>query len=873
MTHAVESSTERGRRAGLAGETAATRSASPGSTGAAQAQLLGLQAAAGNAAVSRLVRDRPEPPPAGSGTHGTGNGPTAPSGSALERAVAHDRSGAARSPARVAGSPVLQREDSESADLPLAVKKAVAQINKNKITVSVPITAPPGVRVFKTLQLKKVSGSLSVSFQLTAPPTGAKSESSLSPAALTATKKQAALYAAELKGQLSSQPLGSMLKFTASSEAGTAYDPKDARNTASRSFNGTLNVKFGGGEAIPVEVSFNPLEYDPDKGKSGWSWPEVNLKVGSKEIVQKLDAKVSLGGSTLDTSVKITPSVTLTVGVEALSAAKELAKLYPDEAKQLVRAAAGEIAEREARIAESKLVDKLVAEEFLAFASNPKYAELLADPAAAEMLKRTTEQAITKAAAEQGVHDTLIRIANDEMAKLLDAPPSSVVSLYEIATVRKAVATELTVQAERAAFKASITKASEWAIVKAFKEFSLRKFAEKVALELAGGPVDLVLTGLEVLYNYIDTLFKSQELKTLELRTIAVRENYVTGYTQGMRGEAKGGAKGGKGNIEGQALMMGRYDGRSQFDAKVQSTAGADDFTKAEAEAAVREQVAGMPIATGAIITIASPKLQQMMLDAFEEMYSGGALRKLFGHDFKDTKEYKDFARIIGNVLGKGTQNRTYANLMENGQPTGVTVELIGLDSVGERTTRWRTVDGAYTVRFEVTDDRYSGWKTESGTPLEEIFQGDEAESTDDDAYQAAQKQKARGLTFYLRGQFPGTSLWAKSASTSADSGDLDLREFMRTADFQGMKLSEFAAVQITARQEWTAEFFDELSWDGWIIFTATISGGSGGLRILMQNGNEAAVGGGSDQWKSDTVATLAAWVASKSVAEVPLQI
>ena len=82
-------------------------------------------------------------------------------------------------------------------------------------------------------------------------------------------------------------------------------------------------------------------------------------------------------------------------------------------------------------------------------------------------------------------------------------------------------------------------------------------------MELAGGPVDIVLIGFEILANYMDTLFKAQDLKKLELQTIAVRSNYVSGYKAGMRGRRGGIGRGPQATSRARPCCSASPTGRS----------------------------------------------------------------------------------------------------------------------------------------------------------------------------------------------------------------------------------------------------------------------------------------------------------------------
>ena len=280
----------------------------------------------------------------------------------------------------------------------------------------------------------------------------------------------------------------------------------------------------------------------------------------------------------------------------------------------------------------------------------------------------------------------------------------------------------------------------------------------------------------------------------------------------------------------------------------------------------------GAPVAEGTIVKLGSPKLMEMMLAAYQKKY---------GEDFKDSKDYEHFARTIALVLSKNTQNRRQATLYINGEATGVVVTLIALDSVGEQAKQFRTLDGKYRVVFEVTDGKYSGWKTSDGTPLELIFTEPGHESADDEAYQAEQASKARRLWISLKGTWSGTTFAATSGSLGGlDKSDLDLREYMRTAAFQSMKLKDFAAVMVSGTQYWTAEFFDQLSNDAYVRFTATVKNGSATVTVTKQtkydedkSDNAEKVGGGTPEWKKETGEWLAYWVSGKTMAQMPIQV
>jgi hypothetical protein len=296
--------------------------------------------------------------------------------------------------------------------------------------------------------------------------------------------------------------------------------------------------------------------------------------------------------------------------------------------------------------------------------------------------------------------------------------------------------TEAIVQAERAAKSAALRSAIKDAAVDALKvavgkfrteiiegaikgiaSFSLKTAATKLALELAGGPADLVLNGVDAIAGWIDTIVKDQEIKVAGLTAVRMKDNFVRAYSTALMGPVAGaGQKGGGDNPEGQAYLAGAQAGRQNYaeiiKRYVNPPVGQDELEKLLKEQAIS-------VDASKINALASGKVKEIMYSAYAREHRGWFEDEA---DVLKSQDFQNFKEVVESNLDKNGRI-TWARLAN-----GVTVKLIALDSTGDRAQVFRTVDGRYSgVTIHGEKQTHSGWITAEGVPLEDVFpaQGD----------------------------------------------------------------------------------------------------------------------------------------------------
>lgn len=687
-----------------------------------------------------------------------------------------------------------------------ALIRAVNLANKNSLLkIKVPVKAPPGHKIFGGLELKKLELEIDVVGEAIAPGvSNTKSTTKvgggvqnvgtkeIDPVKNSATEAQGTAYALELEQKFGSSPFADMFSFKLGGEYGS-YTPTNALTPNKQEFKGKLAFQIAA-EGFSLEIGFVPVAYDrTKKGSDAFKLGTFSGKV-AKEFTMKMPAMLNIGGFKVDVNLKVKVSGTAEVGPDYALVYKELAKKVGKEAEaELAKKIAPEIAKEEMQITYKKLVQELIEDETKDI-TDATVKKTVTEVAERELMKEMQKRELELAAAKEA--DFFIRRELTEQATerlSIIAIRSEIRSIVQ--NIAKPLATELR-PLVKAMIKTGIQKAS------------LRGLVQSIAKNLVAGPVDFVLVGIQILYNYVDTIIKDVQLKELGLRVMACRDNYVAGYTAGLNGAASPGGAGGS-NLEGAAHMLGLKEGGDQFKAILDLHLQGSQVPREEAIADLVEMMQGMPINKSSILAKATPKIKEMILSAYEKEHSGGVMRWMFGEDFKSTKDYKHFRDYIEQYLQTGATNTIRARLKRKGVDKEVYVTLVMLDSTSDRAQKFRTEDGRYMVTLSGDTENYSGWVTEDGKPLEDIYMTqDKADDSGSEENKAAHVAEMKRLlssgVLLINASYNGFGFTFSSVELTRVPDDLKFQEFMRSPDALGMTVTEAGlAVHINATQRY----------------------------------------------------------------------
>jgi hypothetical protein len=777
----------------------------------------------------------------------------------------------------VTSEPVVQREGGQ-VDESAALIQAIQLVNKNSLAkVKLPIKAAPGTKLFGALELKKLELELDIVGELRSPELSGKGGPKVSVGPQNVTTKEtnaadgkrqearAAVLALELEQKFGSSPFEEMFSWKAGAEYGS-YTPTDALTPNKREFKGKLGLKIAA-EGWALEFEFTPIAYDATKkGADAWKILTTTIKVSKEFSVGSLPKILNVGGATVDATLKVKVTGSADIGPDYAAAASILGKLLPKEnIIAFLTSAAPAIAKEESDKFLERLIKEMVADR----------TKEIADPGIRvlverEARKRLAEEVATREAAIKLAEECSIFVRREMVAKA-----ESEVSIVAISSAADDVVRKTAQEFLTGAPQATLLREAVGAALKqTIKEISLKKAASKVAQSLIPGPADFVLVGVEILYNYVDTVLKDMDMKELGLRTLAVRDNYVAGYEGGLKGNgpktgAATGAPAGGGNFEGAAQMLGLGEGGKMFDQVMSTMGDQTGGTPDELRPYVVEEMANLPVNRGEVIAKAAPELKKMMMEGIERKYSGGVLRFLFGRDFKGTKDYEYFEQMIDSFLKEGAGNTTVANLAN-----GVKVTLVMLDSTSDRAQKFRTMDGRFTnVTIGGDTDQYSGWITEDGTPLEQIYKSQEAadESASEEGDKErieAHKRALASASLSIDGTYNVIAFTTKAASLSGAPGDLEFMEFLRSPEFQGMTISSSGVkASIEGSCTFSEGFVEGLDEDVTVDFEGTVKGNTASVVVDHDSDHPELTEGG---WASDLAATLLRDVGGKRFAAMP---
>lgn len=778
---------------------------------------------------------------------------------------------------RHAGPPV-QRQAAAPIDESAALVKAVQLVNRNSMAkVKLPIRAPAGIKVFGFLELKKLELELDIRGDLKSPQLsstssgttlrgGAQNVSVAETDAADArrTEAKAAVYALELEQKFGASPFEEQFSWKLGVEHGR-YTPTDALKPNKREFKGRLGFKVAS-EGFELEVEFVPIGWDAAKpvepGKNpGFATFAVKI---AKDFKTTLPRALNVGGTTVSATLSVKATGSAEVGPDYARSVQVLSRVLPKQKiLEFLKAAAPAIAKEEAERFSQKLVTEMI---------EARTADIL-DPGVRALVRREASQKLAEDVALRELQLQLAEQCSVFIRREMTEEALSKLSIEAIGSAADDIAKTTARRFLTGAPQAAMLRQALGATIKqTIKDISLRSMARKAATSLIPGPADFVLILPEILFGYIDTVVKDQEIKTLGLRTLAARDNYVAGYTAALRGAAAGGGGGGAGggNFEGAAQVLGLDDGAKMFD-RALDLAGAHGGAAPidELRRAVAELMAGLPVNRSQIVAAAAPKLKKMMMDAFEKKYSGGLLRTLFGGDFKDSKDYEYFELMIDTHLKEAAGNTTMATLRN-----GVKVPMVMLDATSDRAWYFRTMDGRFTNVTVGGDTKdHSGWITEDGTPLEDIYSSQEAANatkTEEAGANRVEQQRAalaQGV-LEVEGVYNVLNFRITSVSLSGVPSDLAFQEFMRSPEFQGLTIAgSGVGALVSGSCTWSEALHDQLDDDVTVDFSARMRRDTAMTTVEHDSDHPELTAGG---WTSALEATLLRDVGGRRFAQLP---
>lgn len=618
---------------------------------------------------------------------------------------------------------------SEPADRAAATRKAIQLVNKNSmVKLKVPMKPPANVRLWHDLELKKLEIECDVTAELDLPSLGgggaltkvaggaqntAVSEVDAKKASLTET--QATVYALELQEQgpaVIPGAIGKALSFKAGAEYG-AYYADNALSPSKQEAKGKVAIALDT-DIVSGEFSFTPLAYDSAKqGAAAFKLATATVKIGTGRMLEvKLPGLLRmLDNIVIDVKARVKISGSVDIGPNLEAFAETVAKrLGKEGAKQLAEAATPQLIEEEGRRWAKRYAEEVVAYE----------CRLIADPAQREateaIARRKVEDEIAARLFEQKVAEQSSFFIRREMQEA--AARAAPVDIFALRSMVIDV-----VERVAPAVAGELGPALRMMAREAVAKLSMRGIATNVAKAMAGGPADFVLIGVETLMHIYETAVIDLDLKEIPLIAQASRDNYVAGYAKALKGDVSGeGQSGGADNVPGTALLLGAQEGRQQFNAVVdQHVALHPGAQRPQVVEDVQAILAGTPINTALIGGKAAPKLRELLLAAYEKQHTG-FLDRLIGNDIKGTQDYQTFAHTLDRNLNSSAVHVEPVTLAN-----GVHVALVMLDTTDFRAQVFRTQDGRYLVRFAGDTRTHSGFITDEGTPLEDIYRNQDS--------------------------------------------------------------------------------------------------------------------------------------------------
>lgn len=669
-----------------------------------------------------------------------------------------------------------------------AMIEALNLVNKNS-TFKLKFDGTPPVRG-GGLEIKKVTleidGTNEVSVPgLTSSSAGTSVKAGSQATAVTDPKKAAAqttaarVHAAELQARipgLAETRVRDALKFKVNGEAIPGKEAKVGAGVA-------LDSDFLSGE---VMFNFLKIDWAAKDPKDRFKPLTAQIKVGTGKLLEHSFPKaLRFAGQDGDLKIRVKISGVIEVGPRWELLEGKIVERFGKKALESFRAGMIDTIARE----ESTLMVQQLSEKIAKEATKD-----IADTEVRDLAFAQAKQKAMETAAERGIDKTMVDVMAREAGKVAAEKTDLTAARSAMRVAAEAGAKET--------FEALGRTVLKEAIKDTLRAVSLRRLGASMVAALALGPVDVGLIGLDLLATSLIEIVRAQQIKEMGMTSQLVRDNYVKGYRDGLVGKGSGqGQPGGGGSPEGAAFIAGAQDGGSQFQLLLTaSMAGRPELaagliTKAEIEEHVKLAAATLDVPTDRILATATPKLEQLLIDAYVKANSG-LLDKVFGRDVKESKSFKDFERVLKSNL-QSTATRTTRATLSN----GVTLTLTALDYTGENARRFRTEDGRHIVKQGGDTTKHSGWITDDGRPLEELYPN---QAAGDKADQGSADQLAR-----MQGIMNGVDVWvsvqARGAAvagqgvrlTGRGAEDEQFAQYVRTADAQARTLGSFRSVSV----------------------------------------------------------------------------
>ncbi|MFF0284442.1 hypothetical protein ACFYSW_29600 [Rhodococcus aetherivorans] len=609
------------------------------------------------------------------------------------------------------------------------------------------------------------------------------------PKIVAAETTKARVYAADLQARIpgiAQTRVHDALKFKVTGDVTPGKDGKAGAGV-------TLDTDY-----ISGEVLFNFLKVDlaAKDPKDRFKPITAVIKVGTgKMLEKKFDRALRFVGEDMDLKVRLKISGSLEIGPRWEMLEGKIVERFGKKALEGYRKGVIEaIARGESTMLVEQLSEKIAKDA----------TKHIADAEVRNLAFNRAKQQAVAAANDRGIYSTMVKVMEREATTAVEKQTNLTAARIAMRKVAETGARDV--------FEFMGKTVVKEAIKDTVRAVSVRRLGASLVAALALGPVDVALVAIDLLATSMLEVLRAQQIKEAAMTAQLVRENYLKGYCEALVGGSDG-----KGTIsaaaspEGAAFMAGAKDGNSQALACL-TTAMTDRpelesglLTKEEIRQQVFEMTSTMDISTERIISVATPKLEQMLIDAYVKANSG-IVDKIFGRDVKESRSFQDFLRVIRSNLQPGASRTTIATLSN-----GVTLKLVSLDYTGENARKFRTEDGQYIVRIGADTRIHSGWVTEDGKPLEEIY------GTQDTANAASSpeaikrrvelmKSKLADGTLRLKGNYSGLSYSFTSAELTKVPDDDEFRQFLRSPDALSMSVDQAGL----ATWLWATERFDK---------------------------------------------------------------
>ncbi len=372
------------------------------------------------------------------------------------------------------------KDDSGTVDQSAAVLKAVNIANsRSLLKVSVPVKAPPRIKVFGGLELKEIAVGMEISGSASAVGLGSAKSTTSVGAASAKTNAQASVYSLDLEQKFGSTPFAEMFSFTAKGQS--TYDPAQAMKPGQKQFAASLGLKVAA-EGVSASVDFAPISYDRSKkGMEAFELATTTAEVKGT-FTKKLPGFANLGGTKINATVNVSVTGSVKVGPDSAKAYKAMMRYLGKEGqKEALEKAAKAIAEEEMELTLRKLVKDIVADEVKDIVD--KDARRVAQEYAERKLTQEVQKRQLKLQAAEQASIFVRRELTEKAAEQLSIMAIRAETKSIVAGIAKPLTSQLRV-AVRVMVKEGI------------RQFSAKALGRNIAKSLVAGPADFVLIGV-----------------------------------------------------------------------------------------------------------------------------------------------------------------------------------------------------------------------------------------------------------------------------------------------------------------------------------------------------------------------------------------